>query len=446
MDLNQIFKVYNTVSNVFGSFFSSIDNTSDKEKFWRYQGIDKQSIEDIFSNSNSKLISQFGLNEYEQFIIALTILPHYYPDTFKGIRILQSHDEYTFSVLGGVVKGDHKLCYPTGETILFLMGGNDPICRLEIRSFLEPDSKLMRHGLIQILPAEPGTPRLSGQLYPSDELLAIINGETYVPEYSSSFPAKRITTQMKWDDLVLPYDTFEAMEELRIWMEHGNKLLGHSDLKRRLKPGYRTLFYGPPGTGKTLTASLIGNEFDIPVYRVDLSLVVSKWIGETEKNLKQLFDMAENKRWALFFDEADSLFGKRTQTSSANDRYANQEVSYLLQRIEDFPGLVILASNLKNNMDAAFTRRFQSTILFPMPDAELRYQLWKKAFPEDFLMDEAIDFKKIAKQYELAGGAITNIIRYCTLKAYSRDNNEIYLSDLERAIIREYQKNGKIAG
>ncbi|NMM47265.1 ATP-binding protein [Marinigracilibium pacificum] len=445
MDINQIFEVYKTIGNVFSSFYSPQEKTVNLDVFWNFNGIPEESIKNIITDSNSKFTTQFGLNNYEQFIIALTILPYYYPDAYKGIRILQNNDEYVFSVLGGVNKGDNKICYPTGETILYLLGGRDPLGREYVHSFLSPDSPLFRYGLIQLLPGENGTPRLAGQFYPSDELIAIIKGETYVPEYSSSFPAKRITTQMQWDDLVLPHETFEALEELRMWMKHGTKLLQHSDLKKRIKPGYRTLFYGPPGTGKTLTASLIGNEFNIPVYRVDLSLIVSKWVGETEKNLKQLFDMAENKHWALFFDEADSLFGKRTQTSSANDRYANQEVSYLLQRIEDFPGLVILASNLKNNMDPAFSRRFQSTILFPMPDSEMRFQLWKKAFPEDFIMEEAINFRDIARKYELAGGAITNVIRYCTLKAYSRGKNEIWLEDLEQAIIREYQKNGKIA-
>src|SRR5690606_11585436 len=128
------------------------------------------------------------------------------------------------------------------------------------------------------------------------------------------------------------------------------------DMRQLIKPGYRTLFYGPPGTGKTLTAMLLGKEFQRNVFRIDLSQVVSKYIGETEKNLEKIFQRAANKEWILFFDEADALFGKRTSVKDAHDRYANQEVSYLLQRVEDFPGLVILASNYKNNIDKAFVR------------------------------------------------------------------------------------------
>ena len=135
----------------------------------------------------------------------------------------------------------------------------------------------------------------------------------------------------------------------------------------KLRPGYRSLFYGPPGTGKTMTACLLGKSTGRDVYKVDLSLVVSKYIGETEKNLARVFDQAQHKGWILFFDEADALFGKRSETRDAHDRYANQEVSFLLQRIETFDGIAILASNQRENLDDAFTRRFESIIYFPMP-------------------------------------------------------------------------------
>jgi SpoVK/Ycf46/Vps4 family AAA+-type ATPase len=137
--------------------------------------------------------------------------------------------------------------------------------------------------------------------------------------------------------------------------------------EKQTEQGYRALFHGPPGTGKTLTAALVGKEFDIPVYRIDLSMVVSKYIGETEKNLELLFDRAEKKGWILFFDEADALFGKRTDVKDAHDRFTNQEVSYLLQRIEDYNGLVILATNMKSNIDEAFIRRLHLVIHFPLP-------------------------------------------------------------------------------
>ena len=216
-------------------------------------------------------------------------------------------------------------------------------------------------------------------------------------------------------------------------------------MRKQIKAGYRVLFYGPPGTGKTLTATLIGKAKQRDVYRIDLSTIVSKYIGETEKNLANIFDKAQNKGWILFFDVADSLFGKRTATGSSNDRYANQEVSYLLQRIEDFPGLVILATNIKANMDDAFMRRFQSVVAFQIPTPEQREKLWTKALSEKSILGADIDIKMISEKYELCGGGIINVVMFCSLMALNRGNNTILLSDLLKGIRREFAKQGKIA-
>ncbi len=183
---------------------------------------------------------------------------------------------------------------------------------------------------------------------------------------------------MRWEDLVLHQSTTAQVDDIRKWLEHGRTLESDPVLAKKIKKGYRVLFYGPPGTGKTLTASLLGSQFNKDVYRIDLSQVVSKYIGETEKNMEKVFPQAENKDWILFFDEADALFGKRSNVSSAHDKYANQEVSYLLQRVEDYAGLIILASNFKNNIDQAFIRRFNGIVHFPMPDAEERLSIWQK--------------------------------------------------------------------
>ena len=167
---------------------------------------------------------------------------------------------------------------------------------------------------------------------------------------------------MSWTDLVLHPATFKQLGEIKSWCQHGHRLLHEWGMSAKLRPGYRCLFYGPSGTGKTLTASLLGKDNNRPVFRIDLSMVISKYIGETEKNLSRIFDQAEQRNWILFFDEADALFGKRTDTQNAHDRYANQEVSYLLQRIETFDGIAILASNRRHNLDDAFLRRFESVI------------------------------------------------------------------------------------
>ena len=178
------------------------------------------------------------------------------------------------------------------------------------------------------------------------------------------------------------------------------------------------------------------------MYRVDISKVESKYIGETEKNLGNIFDYAENKNWILFFDEADALFGKRTATSDSKDRYANQEVAYLLQRIEDFPGTVLLSTNLRSNIDPAFMRRFQSLVHFPVPSAPQRLRLWRQAF-EKAPVEESIDFKMLAKEYKISGGMIINVLRFCALAAVAREVPMIYEEDVVEGIRAEYRKEGK---
>lgn len=210
-----------------------------------------------------------------------------------------------------------------------------------------------------------------------------------------------------------------------------------------IKPGYKALFHGPPGTGKTLTAALLGKQYNLDVYRVDLSMVISKYIGETEKNLEKVFRKAENKNWILFFDEADALFGKRTNISDAHDKYANQEISYLLQRLEEYPGLVILASNMRSNMDEGFTRRLQSIIHFQKPQYKERVRLWSNSFSDQCVPPAKNELERIAQQYELSGGSIINVVQYASLMALNRSENKIAADDLLQGIKKEYHKEGR---
>jgi SpoVK/Ycf46/Vps4 family AAA+-type ATPase len=241
----------------------------------------------------------------------------------------------------------------------------------------------------------------------------------------------------------VPGEVAEQIDHINCWIRHTGTIMDDWGYDRVLKPGYRSLFYGPPGTGKTLTATLIGQGVGMDVYRIDLSMIVSKYIGETEKNLANVFDQAENRKWVLFFDEADALFGKRTQANSSNDRHANQEISYLLQRIEDFPGLVILATNLKSNIDEAFARRFQSVVYFPEPDAEERLELWQKTLGLNHHSLDETAVRQIASKYRLTGGAIINVLRYAAVHALKRGKDRIAENDLIKGISRELVKEGR---
>lgn len=373
----------------------------------------------------------------------IALVPHLYPGFFESVITGLMPQGGELPEFGGIKGQNHRGMLPTGETALFILYGTNIQERIQAMRRWHSEVCDVRK-FVYIDKVKDGEPVLGGMLIPdADWLENLLHGQDAQPQFSTSFPAKRINTPMLWTDLVLHPKTAEQVQDIRLWMEHNSTVLNDKVLSRKVKPGYRVLFYGPAGTGKTLTASLLGNEFGLPVYRIDLSQVVSKFIGETEKNLELVFERASRKNWILFFDEADALFGKRTSVSSAHDKYANQEVSYLLQRIEDHEGLLILASNYRNNIDEAFLRRFHNIIHFPMPGAAERQQLWQGCVPERIATDPAINWQQIAAAYELTGAAIVNIMQFVSIKALSRNDNIIRQTDIVEGIRREFKKEEK---
>lgn len=362
----------------------------------------------------------------ERVIVMLALMPHIKPQALDTFFLQNGALDRQFTQFGGWKGLSHGGFLPTGETAVFIIAGDDPIKRCEVVRMFQRDHWFYTSNILRLEGANEGEPFLSGQLRVSEEFLShVLLDREYKPDYSIGFPAKLITTPLEWEDMVLDYQTHEALEEINTWIEHQHTIMEDWGLKRILKAGYRALFYGPPGTGKTLAATLLGKKNNMDVYRVDLSMIVSKYIGETEKNLAKVFDLAENRNWILFFDEADALFGKRTSTNTSNDRHANQEVAYLLQRIEDFPGTVILATNLKSNIDEAFSRRFQSIIYFPIPSEELRAELWRSMLPKDWLGDDAEELIATAAKSELSGGSIANVVRRCAVQLVNKPLNKV---------------------
>jgi hypothetical protein len=380
--------------------------------------------------------NNFGFNE--RLVLILALAPHLQPgllDIFKNAAL---------SIHGGQKGKAHNGFLPTAETALFILAGKDVDARLEVQKLFDRDHVFEKEGIFHIADVDQGEPRLSGLIIVSQDFInQLIHGRRVAPAFGSSFPAKLITTEMSWSDLVLGQHTLSQINEMKLWLKHYDEMRNDLGMRKKLKPGYKMLLHGPPGTGKTLTACLLGKETGRDVYRIDLSLVVSKYIGETEKNLAKVFDKAEHSGWILFFDEADALFGSRTKVDSSHDRYANQEVSYLLQRIEDYDGLVILCSNLKNNIDNAFLRRFQSIIHFAAPKAEERLQLWKKSFPEKISLAADIDLQQIAQSFEFTGSHIMNIVAHSTLHALAGGTNTVTMKQLRESISRELSKEGR---
>lgn len=390
-------------------------------------------------------ITSAKLSDSERLIVILALSPHLFPGFLDVIFNKHIQKPGDFPRFGGLRGKNFRGLMPTCETAIFLLAGTDMNARLDAINLLNKENGVVKKGIVQIDNPPRHEPFLNGVLYVNTETFdLLVYGRSHRPMFSEEFPAMRINTRLEWEDLVLKFTTLHQIRELQQWIDHHKIMLHEWGLADRIAPGYKALFYGPPGTGKTLTASLLGKYTGKEVYRIDLSLVVSKFIGETEKNLSRLFDKAENKEWILFFDEADALFGSRTDIRDAHDKYANQEVSYLLQRIEVFPGLVILATNFKSNIDEAFLRRFQSVIHFPMPGPAERLALWKKAFPGKVELERKIDLERLAAESEISGAGIMNVIQYSCLKALNRGTNKILRNDISEGIKKEYAKEGKM--
>ncbi|HEY0735310.1 MAG TPA: AAA family ATPase [Herpetosiphonaceae bacterium] len=257
--------------------------------------------------------------------------------------------------------------------------------------------------------------------------------------------AHKIKTTYNWDDIVLPPDQLSQLKEICSQVRHRHTVLERWGFDRHLAmgKGVNTLFAGSSGTGKTMSADIIASDLGLELYKIDLSTVVSKYIGETEKNLDRIFTAAREANAILFFDEADALFGKRSEVKDAHDRYANIEVGYLLQKMEEYDGVVILATNLRKNMDDAFVRRLHVAIDFPFPEEPDRLRIWQKAFPPEAPLAPEVDLAFIAKQFKLAGGNIRNIALLSAFLA-AESTGEIGMIHIIKSIKREYQKMGKL--
>jgi hypothetical protein len=247
-----------------------------------------------------------------------------------------------------------------------------------------------------------------------------------------------------WDDVVLPPDTLARLGEVAAAVRHREVVYRTWGFGRRLGSGrgLRALFAGPSGTGKTMTAAVIAREIGLDLYRIDLAGVVSKYIGETEKNLDRIFDAAHAGNAILFFDEADALFGKRSEVKDAHDRYANIEVAYLLQKLEEHEGPVILATNLSKNVDDAFARRMHYVVQFPSPSEAGRRELWRRMFPPEAPLAADVDLDRLAKQFPIAGGDIRNVALAAAFMA-ADDGGVITGEIVERAMARQMVKQGR---
>jgi hypothetical protein len=344
---------------------------------------------------------------------------------------------------------------PTVDFVLNLLcvGEADRWSRL---AAFNPDTPLLRHDLVSLAddPQRAGAPRLARYVVPSEHAIGLLLGHADMADRAAvqrahssaalAAIATRVVPCADWEDIVLPADAVAQLRELCERVARRGRVFDDWGFGRTLSRGRGTaaLFSGGSGTGKTMAAEVVARTLGLDLYRIDLARVVSKYIGETEKNLDRVFTAAEAANAILFFDEADALFGKRSDVNDAHDRYANIEVSYLLQKMEDYDGLAILATNLPDNLDPAFTRRIATHIYFPFPDAAARLQIWQRAWPREVPVASDLDLAAIARDLKVAGGSIKNIALTAAFSA-AGNGGSVSRAHLFHAVRREQQKSGR---
>lgn len=394
-------------------------------------------------SSYNQIIRKFDLDAMGRLLLICSIIPHVSPEVLtEKMRDKNNHLKLLYPEFGGFIDPLFYNYTITRQTILFLLAGTDKTHTFFHKLTLN-NSALVKEGIItfEASTIDHGADNELNKIpvIAKEYLFYLESGHEPRPDYGSSFPARLVTTEMGWEHLILDEHTEKHIRELMLWVEYGKDLLQAGKV---FGVSYPCLFYGPPGTGKSLTAKLIGKKYSKHVFRVDLSMIVSKYIGETEKNLARLFDRAQGKDWILFFDEADALFSKRTKINSSQDKWANLEVNYLLQRMEEHQGLTILATNLKDNIDPAMTRRFQSIIYFPLPKEKERKRLWNTLLPAPFSYDPSIRMEKLASM-EFSGANIANILKLSCLFALKNATYQLNYEWIENGIRRELVKENK---
>jgi hypothetical protein len=409
------------------------------------------------------LKSRFGLSPFDLDLVVLALAPE-----------LDLRYERIYAYL----QDDVTRRRPTVDLALNLLCAS-PADQLARRAHFGPAAPLVRAGLLHLIrdPAQIQPPLLSHYLKLDDRLVNWLLGlnDDLALEPAASTPgvpvasgtggqvggdaapdgrpadrpplaglARKLAFPYGWDDLVLPSDQLGQLHELCARVRHRQVVYEVWGFGRKLAHGrgLHVLFAGPPGTGKTMAAAVIANELGLELFRIDLAQVVSKFIGETEKNLERVFVAAEQSDAILFFDEADALFGKRSEVKDSHDRYANIEISYLLQRMEEYDGLAILATNLRQHLDEAFLRRLQVSVEFPFPDETHRRRIWATLFPPEAPLGPDVDFDLLARELKLAGGNLKNIALAAAFGA-AADGSTIDLAHLARAAWREHQKLGR---
>lgn len=383
----------------------------------------------------AKFLEEKRLTMYERIILGLGHCSQLIPRLFTRLQNEEQQNETSIDSFGLQLNTTTNLMQPTLHTANWLCDMYDIETQfIDEHHFLFADQMLTP---LIYYPSMFNTPLI----FTKKAQHLFYGNIEYLPEYSKDFPAQLLKTALNKTDIIVSKTIENEINELIIGINQARVFEKDKHLEKWIRPGFRALFFGPPGTGKTLTATIIGKETNSPVYRIDLSSLISKYIGETQKNLAKIFDRGERNNWILFFDECDAILGSRSNVGTANERGANQEIAYLLQRIESYKGVILLATNLKDNIDEAFLRRFEMSIQFSMPDVTTRIVLWNTIFSGEYgIPNEWV--QKLATTYKLTGGSMINILRFVAMYK-EMSSKEIDLTVILEGIRREYHKMGQ---
>lgn len=392
----------------------------------------------------ANLITEHQLNDADRVMLNLAFAAVFKPSVLLPF-ILAVNEPNKRVRFGGQFRKDSPKFYPTVQTGIFLLAGDDEELSTYYHCYFNSKHKLFTSNLIV-----PQTDRETGSFLESEIMLneqflaTILVGTPPRLDGDSGFPAKRSQRTHTLKDVVLNETTFVELEKLKRFARNMKELWDLPD-SGKYRTNFISIFSGDPGTGKSHTAEAIGNELSLPVYKVNFAQLVSKYIGETEKNLERVFDRFSGQPSILFFDEAESIFSKRTEVKDSHDKHSNNEQSYLLQKIEEYNGIVVLATNVHNLtqfFDKAFQRRIRQIINFPFPEHNERLLLWQNALGSSFQYEEGL-VERLAKDYQFTGGGIYNVISEGILEALDRNVNTITFELLEPAMKDEFKKTGR---
>ena len=391
-----------------------------------------------------KLVSDYALTESDRVVLNLALAELFDPSVLAPFALLFKMPEKKMR-FGGLIKDHTAGFYPTVRTAIFLLADQDPEMRHYYYCHYNSRHPLFTSNLLLTSDVKECQGFLDRELLFNEQFLpTILQGNLPSLDGDSGFPARRGKRTHTMKDVILDETTITELEKLRRFARNMKKLWQLPD-SSRYRQNFIAIFSGDPGTGKSHTAEAIGNELNLPVYKVNFAQLVSKYIGETEKNLERVFDRFSGQPSILFFDEAEAIFSKRTEVKDSHDKHSNNEQSFLLQKIEEYNGIVILATNvqqLSQYFDKAFQRRIRQIVTFNFPEYAERVRLWENALAAPFRFEDGL-VERLAKNYQFSGGGIYNIVSEAVIEALDRSTETISFETVEQAMKDEFKKTGR---